>query len=69
MRVGAGSPRYLYLEERPAGEQNFTTLRVYVRNVTVECEGIVETCGGYTVEEVRILAWQLWQTCIAHLPA
>ena len=56
MMASDGPPRYIYLEERPAGEQNFTTLQVFVLNVTVDCEGIVDTCVGYTVEEVRTLA-------------
>lgn len=46
-------PRYLYFEERRAGESSFTPRHVYVLNETSECEGMELPCSGYAVESVR----------------
>lgn len=52
-RVLAAPPRFLYFEERRAGESSFTARHVYVLNETAECEGVELPCSGYTVEAVR----------------
>ena len=52
MTTDQGLPRYLFLEERRAGEQSFTTLRAYVLNATADCAGMGDICEEYTIEEV-----------------